>query len=125
KSSFLFLGLCFFYISTLADGNKYVVYLKDKANSQFQVENPKEFLSERSVARKTKFNIPITVEDIPVNDTYIGELQNLDLKVLYPSRWLNSVLVEATEDVISEVESLNFVKSVNYMAPANSSNGRK
>lgn len=125
KNSFLVLGFCFFCFSAFADGHKYVVFFKDKANSSYSINEPEEFLSERSVSRKEKFNIPVTEEDIPVNHNYLSQLKTFDLEVLFSSRWLNAALVEANEEVVDEVNDLDFVRSVDFVAPEEEKNGRR
>ena len=47
--------------------DRYIIFLKDKANSPFSINNPSEYLSARAIARRTRMNIPIDSLDIPVN----------------------------------------------------------
>lgn len=91
--------------------NKYFVLFKDKANSPYSVARPTEFLSARSIARRTKQNIKITERDFPPNPAYINEVRKLG-KVWYKSRWFNGVLVEATEANLAQILKLSFVKSL-------------
>ena len=37
--------------------DRYIIFLKDKANSPFSISNPSNYLSARAIARKTRMNI--------------------------------------------------------------------
>ena len=58
--------------------NKYWVKFRDKANNEYSVDRPEEFLSSRSLERRSKQNINIVESDLPVTQLYIDSL--LDLK---------------------------------------------
>ena len=46
---------------------KYLITLKDKNDSPYSVSKPLEFLSQRSVNRRTKQKIAVVTRDLPVN----------------------------------------------------------
>ena len=48
----------------------YRIYLKDKANSPYSIDNPSAYLSQRAIDKRARFNIPITEQDLPVNPQY-------------------------------------------------------
>ncbi|WP_020601663.1 S8 family serine peptidase [Spirosoma spitsbergense] len=93
---------------------KYLVLLKDKANSPFSVSQPDRFLSQRSILRRQKQNIPLLERDLPVNPAYISQLQQAGAKIWFTSRWLNAVLVEATDASINTVQKLPIVKGLEF-----------
>ena len=89
---------------------KYWVQLTDKNNSIYQIENPSAFLSEKSIARREKFNIPIIEKDFPVNKNYVDSLENLGLDVINTSKWFNAVLLESVDTVLLDtLHHLDFV----------------
>jgi serine protease AprX len=93
-------------------GDKYYVYFTDKFNSPYSIENPEEFLSQRAIERRERFNIPIDEHDLPVNPQYIQTVKNIGVQVSNPSKWLNGIIVETTDpSKIEEIEALPFVKS--------------
>ena len=96
---------------------RYLVILKDKANSPFSVTSPKDFLSERAVERRKRQKIAITEHDFPVNPSYLNQIRATGAKVIYSSRWFNGVLLEATDAQLSQIKSLPFYKSVEYDLP--------
>ncbi|QHV94650.1 S8 family serine peptidase [Spirosoma endbachense] len=93
---------------------KYLVLLRDKANSPYSVNKPDQFLSQRSILRRQKQNISILERDLPVNPTYLTQLQQTGAKIWFPSRWLNAVLVEANDATIATIQKLSFVKGLEF-----------
>lgn len=112
----LFFLLC--SLSSFGQGAlKYLVLLKDKNNSTYQISQPNQFLSARAIARRTKQNIAVTTQDLPVNLTYINQIKQTGAKVWYTSRWMNGVVIEATAEQLSKVLSLSFVKGLEGKEP--------
>ena len=101
-----------FLISQAQSPAKYLITLKDKTNSPYSVSKPLEFLSQRSVTRRTKQNIAVSTRDLPVNPAYLTEIRKTGAKVWYSSRWMNSVMVECKSVVLSTILKLPFVKGL-------------
>ncbi|WP_227687137.1 S8 family peptidase [Spirosoma arboris] len=93
---------------------KYLVLLRDKANTPYSVSKPEQFLSQRSILRRQKQNIAVLERDLPVNPTYITQLQQAGAKIWFPSRWMNAVLVEADDATIAAIQKLAFVKGLEF-----------
>ncbi|MFN4147534.1 MAG: S8 family peptidase [Runella sp.] len=113
----LWVGLLCFQRIYAQNNAKYLVLLKDKANSPFSISNPKAFLSERSIARRLRQQISITTRDLPVSPSYISQIRQTGSKVWFTSRWLNAVLVEATPSQLHAVRQLSFVKGIEFNRP--------
>lgn len=96
---------------------RYVVHLKDKSNSPFEVSNPSEYLSKRAIERRAAQSIEVTEEDLPVNPDYLDEIENTGAEVFFTSKWFNNVLVQASETEVASIELLSFVDSVEFVAP--------
>jgi len=89
---------------------RYWVELKDKDNSKYSVQKPQEFLSKRSLDRRTRQGISIHTTDLPVNPEYVQGLNNINgIKVLFVSKWLNGALVriDSVNQVNKIIESIN------------------
>ena len=109
------MSLCF--VATLAAQSPtcYRIYLSDKANSPYSVDNPSAYLSPRAILKRACFNIPITEQDLPVNPQYKQQILALDadMRVLSVSKWMNTVTVHCPDsDVVPLIEALPFVDSV-------------
>jgi len=112
---FFFTGLFFqsVHSQVLAPG-KYWIQLTDKNNSNYSIHHPEEFLSERAIERRLKHNIPVTEEDIPVVKEYIDSIQQLGVKILGTSKWMNSVIISSSDTLIlNNVSDLDFVEDFN------------
>lgn len=108
----LLVFLFFLLELTAYSQSEYLVVFKDKANSTYSVNRPQEFLSERSIQRRTRQNITITERDLPPNVNYLNEIRKTGAKILYKSRWLNAVLVQTDANTLSKILQLPFVKGL-------------
>ena len=93
--------------------NKYYVQFTDKDNSPYSVNNPQEYLSQRSIDRRFAQNIPVDMKDIPVNPQYILGVKNAGATIINPTKWLNGVTIRTDDpDVILAIEALPYVESI-------------
>ena len=92
--------------------NQYFVLFKDKANSPFSISRPKEFLSDRSIKRRTNQNIAIIERDLPPNPSYLSDVAKTGAKILYKSRWLNGALIQTDAATLDKVLKLSFVRGL-------------
>jgi serine protease AprX len=97
--------------------DRYMIFFQDKTGNGYSIDNPAAFLTARAIARRTRDNIAITSEDLPVTESYVQNLSNLGAKVLYRTRWMNGVLVECTEEIKNQIAQQAFVRTVEYVAP--------
>lgn len=89
----------------------------DKNDSSYEIGEPAAFLSSRAVARRARFDIPVTEADLPVNKSYLEDVQKLGASIQYPSRWLNGAVVVATTEQITALQALPFVSGSEYIGP--------
>lgn len=107
---------------------KYLVLLRDKAGTPYSTSRPDQFLSPRSILRRQKQAIPVLERDLPVNPAYVTQLRQAGATVWFTSRWLNAVLVEATDAVIAGVRQLPMVRGLEFgrsLASARQQAGRQ
>ena len=93
----------------------YRIYLSDKNNSPYSIENPLEYLSQRAIDKRVRFNIPITEQDFPVNPQYKQQILALDadMQLLAVSKWMNTVTVYCPDSVVvPQILNLPFVDSI-------------
>lgn len=105
--------------------NRYVVFFTDKNGSEFSLDRPLEFLSQRSLDRRAKNGADVTVEDLPVNETYVQGLTNSGVSVFYTSRWFNAAIVEMDESITNSITALSYVSNVEKVGNQSKLNGRK
>jgi hypothetical protein len=95
----------------------YFISFKDKQNSLYSIDKPWEYLSVKSIDRRQKYGIEIDIQDLPVNSSYI---QNIDFmrgtKVVQASRWLNGVEVILDKNAnLEELQQLSFVSGIQFL----------
>lgn len=109
---------------------KYLIKLKDKAQNEYNISEPEMFLSPRSILRREKQAIAIGVQDLPISKIYKDQIAAQGVKILNSSKWLNAVLIEASEAELSSVLALPMVTGIEGLptlgleAKARSKNGR-
>ncbi|MFW5892295.1 MAG: S8 family serine peptidase [Bacteroidota bacterium] len=117
---FLFLGITF-HLSSVASPMVWVEF-RDKENSPYTLENPGDFLSQRSLERRLKNNIPLDFYDLPVSPAYVETLTTdleEQLKLYYTSRWFNGALFEVNDELVTDlISDYEFVKSVEVVKPS-------
>ena len=104
---------------------KYLVTFKDKTNSPFSVSKPLEFLSQRSVNRRQKQNITVKTRDLPVNPSYISEIQKAGAKIWFTSRWMNAALIQTSEANLQTILKLPYVKGLEVNGTIDDPNSRR
>ncbi|MBI2967701.1 MAG: S8 family serine peptidase [Bacteroidetes bacterium] len=94
--------------------NRFWIRFADKNNSAYSLTQPEQFLSQRAIERRTKFNITVTDNDLPVNDSYVVAVKNLGVKILNCSKWFNSVTIDTAgcndPAVLDKISALPFVE---------------
>jgi len=93
--------------------SRYWVQFTDKNNSPYSINHPEEFLSQRALDRRAKYNIAIDELDIPVNQSYINAVAECGAEILNPSKWLNGVTIRTFDpNIIDAINALDFVADV-------------
>ncbi len=120
--NFKVLGLLFVFLlvvsaSIKAQTTSYYFYVQfaNKNNSPYSLSNPSAFLSARAIARRAAFNIACDSTDLPVNPSYLQQIENFGIPVHNTSKWMNGATVLLTDSSkMSQVRVLSFVKFVEY-----------
>jgi serine protease AprX len=101
----------------LSDGT-YWISFSDKAGENFSLSDPEKFLSQRSLVRRARQNISLSMEDLPVSKIYLDSLKNLGLTILGSSRWFNSVIVESYDTLLLDsLDHISFVSEFHFKIP--------
>lgn len=108
---------CFLPVCLWAEDNYcFRVYLKDKGDGGYRVEQPEAFLSQEAIQRRIKNKIAITASDFPIAHAYLDSLSNAGMKPLVQSKWFSTVVVESADSlVIDRLKELSFVDSVSWI----------
>jgi len=112
KKFFIFLLLTLFFASNIsAQFTKYIVRFKDKTGSSFSIDRPAEFLSAKSIERRTRQHISIDETDLPVLSRYVDSVRLAgNVTILNQSKWLNEVCIATTDAAaLAKINSFSFV----------------
>ncbi len=103
--------LLFFSISAQAQLTRYIVRLKDKALNTYSIANPSQFLSQRAIDRRTRYNIAIDSTDLPVTARYVDSIRLAGaVTILNTSKWLNQVAIRTTDlAALAKINAMAFV----------------
>jgi serine protease AprX len=94
-----------------ANQKKHLVYFADKSGTPFSIQAPQEFLSQKSIARRVRQQIPVITRDLPVNPAYVAGLKAAGASVWYTSRWFNAAVIQASPEILEQIRNLPYVKS--------------
>ena len=95
-------------LSFFAQNSSFWISFTDKNNSLYSVTQPSEFLSQKSIERRTNAGISILTNDLPVNETYIDSiLVSGNFELLQASKWFNAIAI-TTDDTTSLNTILNY-----------------
>ena len=91
----------------------YLVEFTDKNNSPYSIDQPGAYLSPKAIERRTRYDIPVTQQDFPVNPQYIQAVKEIGVKYVQQEKWLNAIIIKTSDtSKLSQVNALPFVKKV-------------
>ena len=114
-------GLLFFLVFLLGietlqsqETFMYRLYLKDKGNPPFSLDNPELFLSSKSLERRERQGLPVDSFDLPLDPAYLNAITQTGATIRSHSKWVKTVAVHlANPEILPRLKSLSFVDSVN------------
>lgn len=113
KKSILLLlsALLFFAAGSHAQFTRYIVKLTDKGSNPFSISNPIQYLTQRSIDRRTRYNIAIDSTDLPITPRYIDSIKMAGaVTILNTSKWLNQVAIQTSDAAaLAKINSFPFV----------------
>lgn len=97
---------------TTDDTLKYRISLKDKAATEYSLQKPEKYLSEKSIERRKRQGLAIDSTDLPVCRKYVDAIRKKGVHVLVTGKWDNFVTVSCKDStLINEIANLPFVRS--------------
>lgn len=106
------------------DSLKYRVYLKDKSLTEYSLDRPAEYLSQKAIERRMRQHIAIDSTDLPVCRTYVDKISRLGGNIIVTGKWENFVTISCNDTALAtHLSALPFVRSVKlvWKSPKNSS----
>lgn len=120
----IFIALFVTEAESYAQFTKYIVRLKDKGSNPFSISNPIQYLTQRSIDRRTRYNISIDSTDLPITPRYIDSIRMAGaVTILNTSKWLNQVAIQTSDAAaLVKINNFPFVVSTGPVAPRNNLN---
>ena len=104
------------FLMASAQNDKYVIYFTDKNGSPFSISTPSAYLSPRAIQRRATQNIPVQVDDLPVNQTYITQVAAVGVTVLNRSKWFNAISIQTSDtNKVNAIKNLPFVSGAQLL----------
>lgn len=102
-------------------GHKYWVQLTDKNNSPYSLSEPQAFLTDRAIYRRFFAQIDITIQDLPVNESYVAQVAAIPgIAILNRSRWFNALSISCIDSTqLALVQALPFVQNIELVQKLN------
>lgn len=99
---------------------KFAVYFADKSpvGYPYNLSSPLDFLSQRSIDRRTKYGIALTTTDLPVAPSYIAGVLGISdsIKFYNKSNWLNCIVVGTNDSTLADsIDQLSYVSQVKWI----------
>jgi subtilisin family serine protease len=114
-SSFVFLTL-FLFLSLPLSAKETAMYrltISDKGNTPYSVDNPENFLSQKSIERRIKQNYQIDETDLPIDPAYLQAIENTGANIQVHSKWVNTIVVHVpNREVKNKLVELPFVNEI-------------
>lgn len=82
----------------------YWVYFTHKDGNGYQIDQPAQFLSQRSINRRAMQGLAVDQVDLPVNSLYLQEIEGMGVEIKHVSRWLNGIaMINMDETMFQQV----------------------
>lgn len=113
------LFLLLFWVSTLGWAQEDArVYFIDKPNAQAYFDAPLTMLTQRALDRRIQQNIPLSIDDVPVDANYIETISNVPgITYKAQSKWMNCIHVRGSVAAIQGLASFPFVERIVFANP--------
>lgn len=118
----LFLAICipfFCFSQDSIDDYSYKLWIEfeDKGSVNVTDFSNSDLFSERAIARREKQNISIHFSDLPLEENYLSQLDDLGLEVLNKSKWFNGITASCSDTMlIQELLKLDFIKTIDTLS---------
>jgi subtilisin family serine protease len=91
----------------------YRLQLTDKGNPPYRIDRPEEFLSPKSIERRTRQGLSVDETDFPVDRAYLEAVTATGADIRAYSKWVNTLVVNIPDpEIQSRVAALPFVKEM-------------
>src|SRR5690606_24244587 len=77
-----------------------LIQFSDKPSADTYFTSPTMMLSQKALDRRVKYNIELNLQDVPVEENYVNQVEALGIEPVVVSKWFNGVFAELSETQI-------------------------
>ncbi len=103
-----------FLLNAQDGAHRYFISFNNKLNTNFSLNQPEDYLSEKAISKRIQFEIPIDSLDLPVSNYYLDKISLHGFSVENKSKWLNGVIVSTYDSLLIESVNYSFIDSIIY-----------
>ena len=91
----------------------YAIQFTDKDNNPYSLDTPEDFLTQRSMDRRTRQGIDYNISDLPITPSYVSQVAEIGVTVRNKIKWMNIIIIKTTNaSLLDEITALPFVESI-------------
>ena len=110
KISFIVFALLLTIVAQAKVTYKFRISLADKKSTEYSLDKPQQFLSEKALLRRAKQKLAVDSTDLPVCSRYIKAIRATGAEILVTSKWNNTVTVRCADSLlVNKIARLPFV----------------
>ena len=95
---------------------RFRIYLSDKGESGYSLDEPEKFLTVKAIERKKRQHVAIDAADLPISPDYFTLVEKTGATVVTHSKWMQTLTVQVADSLsIEQLIALPFVDSVKYV----------
>jgi serine protease AprX len=96
-----------------AQFSKYIIRFTDKTGTPYSINTPSQYLSAKSIQRRTRQNIAIDESDLPITPRYLDSIRLAGtVTILNTSKWFNQVCIFTTDAAaLAKINGFTFVEA--------------
>ena len=91
---------------------RYFISFNNKANTDYSINTPEQYLSLKTIAKRQKYDIPIDSTDLPISAQYLNVLRLEGFVIENKSKWFNGVVVSTFDSLLIQTLNHNFIDTV-------------
>ena len=96
----------------------YRISLNDKLNSPYTLDNPTQWLSQKSIQRRQRQGLQLDSTDLPVSPLYLKTIKAIKgIAIVGKSRWNNTVVIRTSDTLtLRPLRQLPFVRKAELVS---------
>ena len=91
---------------------RYFISFNNKANTDYSINTPEQYLSLKTIAKRQKYGIPIDSTDLPISSQYLNVITLEGFVIENKSKWFNGLVVSTFDSLLIQTLNHNFIDTI-------------